>query len=146
MKTVKELTVSLRLSKVTIYKALKRDDLQEHIVKKDNITYIDEKGEQILIDLFSKASSKANSKSYSKSNNINNGKNDLTIQALINQLEIKDKQIESLTETIKHLSQSINAGQQERLAATVIESLPLPETSPAPEKVNLWNKIFKKKK
>ena len=138
MKSVKDLTVSLQLSKVTIYKALKRDDLQEHIIKKDNITYIDEKGEQILIEMFSKATSKMNSKLNEQANN-----NNITIQALINQLEVKDKQIADLTETIKHLSQSINAGQQNQLAETIIESLPPPESAPA--KVGFFSKIFKRK-
>jgi uncharacterized protein YegL len=69
--------------------------------------------------------------------------NDTVIQALINQLEIKDKQIEELTATIKILSESINAAHHNELAETIIDSQSLPP--PAPEKVSLWKKIFKRK-
>jgi len=136
MKTVKELTVSLQLSKVTIYKALKRDDLQEHIIKKDNITYVAEKGEQILIKIFSKTSSKTNSKLNEQSI-----KDDVTIQALINQLEVKDKQIADLTETIKNLSESIKTERHNELAETIIDS----QSSLSPPKKSLWNKLFERK-
>jgi hypothetical protein len=144
MKTVKQLTVSLQLSKVTIYKALKHDDLQKHITKDGNITYVDDIGEQILVKMFSKVNSKADSKFTEHFNS----QNDITIQALINQLEVKDKQIADLTETIKNLSQSINAGQQNQLAETIIESLPPAEQTQTPiqKKISLWSKIFKNKK
>ena len=135
MKTVRELADIIKVSKVSIYKALKRDNIKEHVITHDNITCIDETGEQLLIDLFL-INSKVNS-------TIKSAENGLTIEILMKQLEIKDKQIEELTATIKSLSESINAANQTKLAETIIDtqsSLP-----PASEKVSLWDKIFKRK-
>ena len=53
MKTIKELSDSLNISKEALYKKLKvqlKTELKEHIVKRKNITYIDDIGEQIIAD------------------------------------------------------------------------------------------------
>ena len=59
MKTVRELATAFNVSKVTIYSALKRDEIKEYVKKQGNISYIDEQGEQLLIKLF-KVNSKLN--------------------------------------------------------------------------------------
>ena len=135
MKTVRELSDIIKVSKVSIYKALKRDDIKEHIITHDNITCIDETGEQLLIDLFL-INSKVNS-------TVKSAETRLTIEILMKQLEIKDKQIEELTATIKSLSESINAANQTKLAETIIAQSSLPSAS---EKVSLWDKLFKRNK
>jgi hypothetical protein len=61
LKTVRELADAIKVSRVSVYKALKRDDMQGHVIKRDNMTHIDEIGEQILVNLFSKVNSKVNS-------------------------------------------------------------------------------------
>jgi CTP-dependent riboflavin kinase len=52
MKTVRELTDILKVSNVSVYKAIKRDDISRYVIKQGNITYINDIGEQLLIDLF----------------------------------------------------------------------------------------------
>lgn len=52
MKTIKELTEIIKVNKVSIYKAIKRDDIKEHIIKQNNTTYIDETDGKLLIELF----------------------------------------------------------------------------------------------
>ena len=64
MKTIKELSDSLNISKEALYKKLKvqlKTELKEHIVKRKNITYIDDIGEKIIADsLKVKSTSDAN--------------------------------------------------------------------------------------
>ena len=51
MKTIKNLALSLKISKEAIYKKIKiqlKHELKEHIIKKHNVTYIDEEGEKII--------------------------------------------------------------------------------------------------
>jgi hypothetical protein len=122
VKTVRELVNTIKVSKVSIYKALKRDDMQEHIIKQDNTTYIDESGEEILVNLFSKINGKftdINSKV----------KNDNEILFLREQIKTLNEQIERLTRMNEN-SQILLLNQQ--------QSLP-------PPKVGLWDRLFKRK-
>lgn len=53
MKTIKQLSEELKISKEAIYKKMKhpllKDSLKKHIVKLNNISHIDEIGEKIII-------------------------------------------------------------------------------------------------
>lgn len=72
-----------------------------------------------------------------------------TIDVLKTQLEIKDKQIEDLTEANKHLAQSINAERQNELAGTMQQFLPGESSvgSESSEKeTGFWAKLFGRRK
>lgn len=128
MKTVRELTDIIKVSKVSIYKALKRVDIKEHIIKQDNITYVDEVGEQLLVDLF-----KLNSKVYGT---VKSAEND-EISFLREQNKLLTDKLISLSEQLAKLTEN----GQVLLREQNLKSL----TPPEPEKVNLWNKLFRRK-
>lgn len=51
MKTIKQLSAELGISKEAVYKKLRfqlREQLESHITKVDNVTHIDEEGEEII--------------------------------------------------------------------------------------------------
>lgn len=131
MKTVRELTDTIKVSKVSIYKALKREDLKEHIVKQDNITYVDETGERLLIDLF-----KLNSKFTEINSKVKSAEND-EILFLREQNKILTEKLATLADDLVKL----NENNQILLREQNLKSLP----PPVSEKVSLWSKLFKKK-
>jgi DNA-binding transcriptional regulator YhcF (GntR family) len=53
MKTIRELSAEMRISKVSIYKAIKRPEMQPFISKtSDNVTVVNEAGAALLIGYF----------------------------------------------------------------------------------------------
>lgn len=120
MKTIKELADSIKVSKVSIYKAIKREDISAHIIKHDNTTLVDEVGEQLLINLFNR--SKPDSKEFKED------KSDI-VGILEKQLNEKDAYIKELLEIISN---------QQKLQATQM-------ITDGKTKVSLWDKIFKRK-
>jgi DNA-binding transcriptional regulator YhcF (GntR family) len=54
MKTIKELSAQMGISKVSLYKAVKRPEMQAYVSKtSDNVTVVDEDGEALLTSFFS---------------------------------------------------------------------------------------------
>ena len=137
MKSVREIAEIVEVSKVSVYKALKRDNIKEHVIKQGNMTYVDETGERLLIELF---------KLNVKFNKVKSSDNDeiLFLREQINTLNSEKsellKQIDKLTTHAENLSR-LNENSQILLAQQKIESLP----PPASEKVSLWSKIFRRK-
>jgi hypothetical protein len=129
MKTVRELADSIKVSKVSIYKALKRDDIREHVIKRDNMTYIDETGEQLLIQLFL-----INSKVKSE---VKSSKSD-EILFLREQNKVLTDKLALLAADLVRL----NENNQILLRELNLKSLPPPVLA----KVSLWNKLFRRKR
>lgn len=110
--TIAEISDLIHLSKVSIYKKLKLKELQEHIVKQQGITYIDEVGFNLIKSKLNLNTYTTNELNENADNNMPNDEVSMDSEALnlkedyINtlkqQLIEKDKQIESLHELIKN--------------------------------------------
>lgn len=134
MKTIKNLSTSLNISKEAIYKKIKtqlKHELKDHIIKKNNVTYIDDEGEKliaqslkrekILVDIQNETENQNQEKDdiqptiqpYKQVEN--KVENSEYISFLKEQLAIKDKQIQQLTELNFELVQTFH--QEQKLQA-----------------------------
>jgi len=143
MKTVKQIADEIGIDKQKVYRHIKKNHIKE-AHQNGGAMYYDETIEAQIKQFFSQtATSDEAHQCTSESHQITS--NDVVVQALIKQLEVKDKQIDELTATIKILSESIKVAHHNELAETIIDShASLPK--PVPEKISFWNKIFKKNK
>ena len=133
MKTVREMSDILGVSKVTVYKALKSPDIQPHIIRQDRIAFVDETGEQILVKMFRKVA-KTKSKVSAKV------ESNAEVLFLREQNAELLKQIDKLTALAENLTR-LNENNQVLFAQQKIEALSAPE----PKKANLLSRIFRKK-
>jgi len=143
MKTIKQIADALGIDKQRVYRYVKK----HHIIeahRSASVMYYDEAVEARIIQGFSE-STVSDEAHQSTSEPHQSASSDTVIQALIHQLEVKDKQIADLTETIKSLSQSINAAHHNELAETIIDGKEM-LSAPAPKKVSLWQKIFRRQR
>jgi len=140
MKTIKELSESIGISKVSIYKLLKRNDIKGHVFKKDNVSMIDETGEQLIKNYYSREQGESindivndiiNDDSQVKSSDI--------ISLLQEQLREKDGQINALLNIVTN---------QQKLQATqyIVDNQPIPPTGMKSDKSKktFFGKFFKK--
>lgn len=110
MKTIKELSDSLKISKVSVYKAIKKDSIKEHCFKQDNTTLIDETGEKLLFELFNKDNSDSDSTESTPVKQAENAdlmrellqEKDARINQLLNQINEKDNQINTLQRLLEN--------------------------------------------
>lgn len=137
MKTVKKISDELNVSVQTVYRTLKsvKQNTDESITNKvKNVTYLTEIGERIIKDSLTQL----NDVKYYENSEI------LFLREQINNLNTEKaellKQIDKLTTHAENLSR-LNENSQILLAQQKVESL----SSPTPEKVSLWNKLFKRK-
>ena len=133
MKTVREISEIVGVSKVTIYKALKSPDIKPHIIRQDRISFIDEPGEQILVKMFRKVT-KTNSKVSAKV------ETNAEVLFLREQNAELLKQIDKLTALAENLTR-LNENNQVLLAQQKIETLSAPEA----KKASLFSRIFRRK-
>lgn len=126
---VEQISELTKISKVTIYKKFKLNELQQYIVKKQGKAYVDEEGFNLIkqnLNLTDKLNEKSNSEdiesdenSYIATDNedLINVKNDLInslneqVEFLKEQLSIKDIQIQELNERLKQ-EQDLNKNNQ----------------------------------
>jgi predicted transcriptional regulator YheO len=157
MKTIKQVADILGVSRQAIYRRLSALPSEMLSTNDKGVQLISADGEALLnAELYEKLSSEQSADNPdSPTDNIADTlismlqqeletKNE-QLAAKDKQIEEKDRQIIELISSNKILSQSINAAHHNELAETIIESLPA-ESSAAPEKISLWNKIFKRKK
>ena len=143
MKTVKQIADEIGIDKQKVYRHIKKHHIKE-AHQNSGAMYYDEVVETQIKQAFSKITTSDEAHQFT-SEAIQSTSNDVVVQALIKQLEIKDKQINELTATIKILSESIKAAHHNELAETIIDSqASLPVT--VPKKKSFWNRIFKKNK
>ena len=153
MKTIKQIADALGIDKQKVYRYIKKNHIIEAHRSTSKLYYSASLEAEIKAHCMGDYAKETASSEVLQS--ASTASNDTVIQALINQLETKDKQIADLTETIKNLSQSINAGQHNQLAETILDgqsslSAPAADTASASgsasEKVGFWGKIFKHRK
>ena len=149
MKTIKQVADTLGVSRQAIYRRLSA--LPSEMVSTNNkgVQLINSDGEALLrteLSVILSGEPSANSTDSSP-----DSITDTLISMLKSELSAKNKLIDEqqqtikeLNETIKIQAQSINAAHHNELAETVIDGQKL-LSSPAPDKVSLWNKIFKRK-
>jgi len=140
MKTVKEIADELNTSVSTVYRRLSKLQkvTNEKLIEKiGNTAYFTDSGEKLIITCLS--SDNQNAKVIISDNQNENAE----ILFLREQIKVLNAQIDKLTETVKIQAQSINAAHHNELAETVIDGQKL-LSSPVPEKVSLWNKLFRK--
>lgn len=137
MKTVKQISAELNVSVQTVYRtlnAVKRNTNESLTDKIKNVTYLTEIGERLIKD------------SLTQLNNVKQLESSevLFLREQINNLNAEKaellKQIDKLTTHAENLSR-LNENSQILLAQQKVESL----SFPTPEKVSLWNKLFKRK-
>jgi len=89
LKSVKELSESIKVSNVSVYKLVKRDDIAPHTSKVGGVTMVDEEGEELIRAHYGRDRVGAIDS--------NVGKVDASVVALLQeQLRIKDAQIKAL--------------------------------------------------
>ena len=139
--TIAEISDLIGLSKVTIYKKLKLKEMQEHISKKQGTTYVTEEGFNFIklgLNGFNTDTSTEpqedtkNVEDIILEDDIKDLNKDL-INALIEQLKEKDKQIETLHNLIEN---------SQILLKSKSEEVKLLE-EPVKAKVSLFTKFFK---
>ena len=148
MKTIKQVADTLGVSRQAIYRRLSA--LPSEMVSTNNkgVQLISADGEALLKSVLSEKVSSEQSADSTDSPTDNIA--DTLISMLKDELSAKNKLIEEQQQTIKELTeavkiqaQSINAAHHNELAETVIDGQKL-LSAPAPEKVSLWNKLFRK--
>ena len=149
MKTIKELADSIGVSKVSVYKAIKRDDIKRYAFKQDNITFVNEKGIELLISLFNSrksldvlTGSKHNSKSLNQEDN--DGNTDIYQE---NTTKFLMEQVKGLQEELK-VERNSNRELADRLANIIENQQKLQATQMITDgnaKKSLWKKFFGRK-
>ena len=173
MKTIKEIANELEISKEAIYKKVKnqlKQELKDHIVKKNNVTYIDDEGIKLIAstlktheNLQSKTQTKTESEDIQPTSEPykqveSKVENDAYISFLQEQILIKDKQIQQLTELNFELVQTFHQEQKLQAQANLlqlkseddskkeIEKNDQEEPNAAKDKRNIFARIFNLKR
>jgi len=133
LKTLKEISDELSVSKQSVYKRVKGSlskSLENHFEIIDNISYVDEEGETIIRNAYAQDEKPGSieSENVSRESNPLNESLSKTIDLLREQLSVKDKQIEQLSESNKSLLQVLSQ-QQTLHAASISAKESLPEKS-----------------
>lgn len=153
MKTIKQIADTLGIDKQKVYRYIKKHNINEAHQNGSKLFYgeaVEAQIRQYLSD--SNVSSEAH---QSTSETLQSASIDTVVNEVIAMLksELSEKNrlineqqqtIKELNETIKIQAESINAAHHNELAETVIDGQKL-LSSPAPEKKNLWSKLFKRK-
>lgn len=134
MKTIKELSESLGISKVSIYKMMKKEEIKKHTFKQDNISVIDEIGENIIRAYYNRERIAATDNILNESSGDKENKlNDDIMVILREQIKEKDSQINALL--------NIVANQQKVQAAQYIVDKQGAEITEKPVKRSFWDRF-----
>jgi len=129
------LSESLEISKVSLYKLLKRDEIKNHVFKKDGLTLVSEMGENLLRAYYSSERDEAFGGAFSQSVNSSVSQlNDETLLLLQDQLKEKDNQINALLNIVAN-SQKLQATQYITDKQAIIDPADKPKRS-------FWQKTF----
>ena len=161
MKTIKMLADEIGVTKAALQKRISRGGLYSrlspYMTIENGTKYIDKDGESIIKESFKNnpAVKSVDTSTDAGTDADIDGNTRVTppeIQALINQLAIKDKQIDDLNARLAESNSALVSAQQtlqaeQALHAGTIQTKLLAEkTGETPsEKVSLWNKLFKRK-
>lgn len=163
MKTIRELSEELKISKEAIYKKIKfqlKEELADHVIKVNNVTHIDEFGERILFESLSMERQQAIQQTFEPDAD---GGTDMVTGAVIlqdapfqpvhsefvrllqEQLRLKDQQIDVQNEHITQLITQTGYGQM--LLKTSLYKNTLLLQAPATKvkvRKSFWASIFKR--
>lgn len=146
MKTIKQIANEIGVSKQAVYKRYKHKlytELCPYAHVEDKTIYISEKGEDIIKNDFLDSNMSSSGACTDTSENVvADLVVDTLIQTLQEELKIKNKQIEELTEIVRLQAESINANCKNQLANTIIDSKKLDKGNKF--KMKNWLKIFSK--
>lgn len=149
MKTIKEVSELIKISKVSIYKALKRPEMQPYISKnKDNVTLVDEIGISLLISLFNREKSEtindiAETVLTSKEvNKLDNDEVNLVLTVLREEIKQKNNEINTLLNIVTN-QQKLQATQY--IVDNQHEGTSAPIETDKPPKSRFFWKIFGKR-
>jgi len=132
MTTVKELSASIGVSKVSLYALLKKDEYRSYISKVDNITLIDDTGEALIRAYYSRE----RDASFKELGNDLQDENADILDFLKEQLREKDNQISALTSAVNTLSRAVENEQQLRIVPLL--------TDTTDKKKSLFKRLFGK--
>lgn len=130
MKTAYRIAKDIGVSYTSVKRKMTSDflsDYKRHIIKHDDgVTELDETAEQALIEMFkgrakSPDEEQENSAEVPQTGDSNADSLLEVIKMLNEQLREKDAQIQALIETVKLQAESINTGNKNELAETIIE-------------------------
>ena len=145
MKTIKQIADEIGVSKQAVYKRFKGKlytEVLPYVDTKDGVTYISEQGEDIVktdflaSETISAISEGAHTEPHTE--RIRDTATDILIQMLQRELEVKNKQIEELTATIKIQAESISADRKNELAETIIDGQQKLITNGEKDKKKRW--------
>lgn len=131
MKTVREIAAEIGIPKQRVYRYIKRECISE-AHQRNGVMYYDEAAETIIKQGFDTDTASGDVHHEAHQNRITDAVTDAVIDLLQKELEIKNKQIAELTETVKIQAESINAYQQKELAGKIIEGKQLLDGSVEP--------------
>lgn len=148
MKTIKEIAEDIGVSRQAVYKRIKKEplstSLQEFLSTVDNVVYIDETGEKLIVSAFSKSEPVNDSTKFTvnQTTEVDNGLQ--TILAILQselesknkiidhqaqqlttkdkQLETKDKQIGEITAALENTTSALLEAQQTAQAAQALHA------------------------
>ena len=123
MKTILQIAKEIGVSKQAVYKRYKGKlytQVYPYVHTEAGVTYIDKQGENIIkLDFLDRTAYSGVNEQHTE--RISDIPADILISMLKNELEVKNKQIEELTATIKIQAESINAANKNELAETIID-------------------------
>ena len=145
MKTIKELSAEIGISKVSIYKAIKRPEFQPFVSKtRDNVTVVDEAGAALLSSFFNQEKAQTVFDIVAVTENEDDNKQVLTL--LKNELSQKNGEINSLLKIITN-QQSLDGQRliKDRHSKLLLlaGAAPLPFQ---PRRVGFLSRFFKRNK
>ena len=150
MKTISNIAKELNVSKTAVRRYLTDEIKTQHTETRDGVIYINENGEsQIKSKFRNKIVSDFAESSATDTANVADNVSCVSdnVSALIamlqKQLDEKDKQLAERDKQISDLIQSLQAEQTLHAGTQLKLSAPVAESVPA--KVNLWDKLFKRK-
>ena len=156
MKTIRQVADEIGVSKQAVYKRIKstlHTDVAPYMHTVDGIIYIDEQGESLIIQAFTENIACKGVFSYAHTDTHTVDREIINlfqrnISVLQEQLAIKDRQIETLTATIRTQTESINTYLKNELAGTFIDGQKMihNNTSLYTPPIGFLSRFFSKKK
>ena len=150
MKTILQIAKEIGVSKQAVYKRYKgklHKEVYPYVYTESGVTYIDEQGENIIKRDFSNGIISNKGHTYAYTDHIQDTPVNILISILQAELEIKNKQIEELTATIRIQAESINASNKNELAETIIDvNKKFIKEEKSKNKFGIFKRLFSKKK
>ena len=147
MKTIAQIAQELGVTKPAVRRYLSENVRKEFSETISGVIYISSQGEELIKSKFLKNRQKSDQTNIFGNISENESERVSDVSVLVSilqkELEIKNKQIEELTATIRIQAESINADRKNELAETIIDGGKLLEES-KPKKGGFWGRFRRK--